>query len=241
MKTTTLRRLYLSTFEANSRLSAIAFRRAIRKDVQELNPKTLAELNFIQSNNLEKSLVERFEKNGIKYGNTIYNDLRLKMPEKRFNPVFSQSWARFVRTNYAPLLGRKIVLLKGTIIDEVSRMVNRSIEQAETIIDLSTAIQSVVNSNDFYYWQAERIARTEVGSALNQASEVAVNELGIEVDKRWVAGMDGRERESHAQANGEIVGKDEVFSNGLLYPHDPNGDAEEVINCRCVVQYIPKN
>ena len=240
MKTTTLRRLYLQQFEANSRLSAIAFRRAIRKDIQRLNPQNLNELVLLETNNLEESLLNRFEKNGVKYGNTIYNDLRTQVANKRFNPVFSQSWARFVRTNYQQRLGQKITLLKGTIVDEVGRLVNNTINQADTIIDLSTAIQEVVNSNAFYYWQAERIARTEVGNAMNQASEVAVNELGIEVNKRWVAGMDDRERDSHRDLNGDVVGKDEVFSNGMLYPHDPSGDAEEVINCRCVVQYLPK-
>ena len=26
---------------------------------------------------------------------------------------------------------------------------------------------------------------------------------------------------------------DQVFSNGLMFPGDPEGDAGEVINCRC--------
>lgn len=241
MQTQSLRRLYLKQFEDNSKLSAIAFRRAIRKDVQKLKPQKLSDLNYLKHTNLEDSLISRFEKNGIKYGNTIYNDLRLNSTKKKFNPTFSSSWARFVRTNYATQLSSKITLLQGTIVSEVSRLVNIQLSTGDTIDSLADAIQKVVASNDFYFWQAERIARTEVGSAMNQATEVAVTELGIEVQKRWVSGGDSRERDSHRLANGEVREKNEAFSNGLMYPHDPNGDADEVINCRCVLQYIPKN
>jgi uncharacterized protein with gpF-like domain len=50
----------------------------------------------------------------------------------------------------------------------------------------------------------------------------------------WLTSIDGRERESHAAINGEIVEIGEVFSNGLLYPGDPSGPPEEICNCRCV-------
>jgi len=32
----------------------------------------------------------------------------------------------------------------------------------------------------------------------------------------------------------------ETFSNGLEVPGDPNGESEEIINCRCTVGYISK-
>jgi len=239
MRTQQLRKVYRTIFEENTKLSAVAFRRAIRKDIKESNPQTLAELSFIQTDNLESVLVDRYQKNGIRYGNLMYNDL--SKFKKRFNPVFSQDWARHVRDTYVFGLNSKIILLKGTIRDEVTRMVDKAIIEGDDVVSLSEAIQKTVNSNEFYYWQAERIARTEVGGAMNQATEVAVDSLDIEVRKRWLSGTDGRERDSHRDLNGAVVDRNETFENGLLYPHDPQGEAEEVINCRCVVQYVPVN
>jgi SPP1 gp7 family putative phage head morphogenesis protein len=39
--------------------------------------------------------------------------------------------------------------------------------------------------------------------------------------------MDNRTRPEHAKLNGQIVGLNEKFSNGLAYPQEPN--------CRCVL------
>jgi hypothetical protein len=33
------------------------------------------------------------------------------------------------------------------------------------------------------------------------------------------------------------IGINEPFTNGLMYPLDPTGAADEVINCRCVLAY----
>jgi SPP1 gp7 family putative phage head morphogenesis protein len=45
--------------------------------------------------------------------------------------------------------------------------------------------------------------------------------------KEWLATMDSRVREAHAAMNGEVVGIDEAFSNGSMYPDEPN--------CRCTI------
>lgn len=52
--------------------------------------------------------------------------------------------------------------------------------------------------------------------------------------KQWDATLDGRTRPSHARIDGEIRETDEEYSNGLMFPGDPSGPAEEVIFCRCV-------
>lgn len=59
--------------------------------------------------------------------------------------------------------------------------------------------------------------------------------LGVGVRKRWLATLDGRTRDSHRLLDGESVGVEERFSNGLLYPGDPTGPASEVWNCRCTL------
>ena len=81
-------------------------------------------------------------------------------------------------------------------------------------------------------YDAERIARTEVAAVQSEAAHTVYKENGVE-QKEWIATNDDRTRDSHADLDGEIVDMEEPFSNGLMYPGDPNGDPGEVINCRC--------
>ena len=55
--------------------------------------------------------------------------------------------------------------------------------------------------------------------------------------KRWQVNS-GNPRNSHAALNGEEVGIDEDFSNGLPWPGSFSGDVEEVANCQCSVVII---
>lgn len=92
--------------------------------------------------------------------------------------------------------------------------------------------------------RAETIARTEALRAIHAAQyEVFQQALenGVvrpqELEKEWVTSLDGRERASHAQANGQRVSQDRPFIVGgaeLRYPGDPLAPGREVINCRCV-------
>ena len=63
--------------------------------------------------------------------------------------------------------------------------------------------------------------------------------MGIKVKKEWMSTHDLRTRLSHRKIDGERVDPSEKFSNGLLHPGDPNGEACEVWNCRCtMVSYL---
>lgn len=52
--------------------------------------------------------------------------------------------------------------------------------------------------------------------------------------KTWDV-QSGNPRASHARMNGETVGIEETFSNGMSWPGDPSGGADEVANCLCGV------
>lgn len=99
-----------------------------------------------------------------------------------------------------------------------------SVSQAQEIVN------RVVNINGF---RAERIARTESLRAINRGSHQVYMESDNVTHKQWNTTMDGRERDSHAILNSEVVRVNEPFSNGLMYPLDPTGPPEQVVNCRC--------
>lgn len=84
--------------------------------------------------------------------------------------------------------------------------------------------------------KAMRIARTEghrITETAAHNAQLKAKERGADVVKIWDATLDSKTRDSHARVDGEIKEVEEKFSNGLMYPGDSSGKAEEVINCRC--------
>lgn len=87
-----------------------------------------------------------------------------------------------------------------------------------------------------------RIARTQTTRVENLARIDVYKEVasqGYEIVKEWVAVVDSRTRDAHKKADGQRVPIDEPFIvNGekLMYPGDPNGSAENIINCRCTMR-----
>ena len=59
------------------------------------------------------------------------------------------------------------------------------------------------------------------------------------VGKIWTT-TSGNPRPDHKRLNGEYVEKRGVFSNGLKYPRDYKGKADDNANCRCKVKWVRK-
>ena len=87
--------------------------------------------------------------------------------------------------------------------------------------------------------QARRVAQTERTRVQSQARWQAGNEaeqMGLKVYNIWRTRM-VRSRESHIALNGKAAMQGERFPGSVLrYPGDPNGRAEDVINCHCVLE-----
>jgi hypothetical protein len=91
--------------------------------------------------------------------------------------------------------------------------------------------------------RATALARTDLIGLANGASQAAAVDAFAgrdDVTKIWLATEDERTRETHSEADGQEVPLNEYFTVGdgeLLYPGDPNGPDEEIINCRCTIIY----
>lgn len=88
--------------------------------------------------------------------------------------------------------------------------------------------------------RAKAIAQTEMISASNQASTYAADSTGLEYRKYWSTSHLQGIRPTHIMAEQDSIRrgglrKDEPFANGLMFPGDPAGPPEEVVNCRCTV------
>ena len=59
--------------------------------------------------------------------------------------------------------------------------------------------------------------------------------------KEWLATPDARTRETHRVADGQRVPLTDQFTVGgaaLMFPGDPTGPPDQVINCRCSIAYV---
>ena len=134
----------------------------------------------------------------------------------------------------APLynaLGYNVDYLKTSVRQEISRGIAQSLSYQEIA-------RNIKNTTKVDYNKSLRIAKTEghriqCESAYNV--QVRAKQNGADIVKQWDSTLDSRTRESHQKLDGEVVGVDEKFSNGLLYPGDSNGVASEVVNCRCAL------
>lgn len=152
-------------------------------------------------------------------------------------PIDQEKVARAVQINSKiskglySRLGEDVDLLKRKITAQISRGV-------ATGMSYSQMAQQLAGYTKTGYNNAVRITRTE-GHRIQQESTMdacyAARERGADVVKQWDATMDANTRESHQMVDGEIRALDEKFSNGLMYPGDPSGNAAEVINCRCIL------
>lgn len=126
-------------------------------------------------------------------------------------------------------LGVNVGQLKKTITQEISRGIASSLPYSDIARNISNVSNAPLS-------RAKTIARTE-GHRIQQTStrdaQQAAKAKGANVLKQWDAALDGRTRDSHRQVDGEIRELNEKFSNGLMFPGDPNGSAAEVVNCRC--------
>lgn len=118
---------------------------------------------------------------------------------------------------------------------KINSAITQGVLQGEDLNKISRRLQSVTDMNKS---SAIRNARTMMTSAENGGrfnSYLRAEDMGINMEKQWLATLDGRTRHSHAAQDGEHVPVKEEFSNGLMFPADPDGDPREVYNCRCTM------
>lgn len=126
-------------------------------------------------------------------------------------------------------LGECVTLLRHKIMQYVSRGI-------ATGMSYQQIAQQLAAHTKIGYSRAFTIAQTEGHRVIEKASMdacYAAKEKGADIVKQWDATMDKKTRPSHQRVDGEIRELDEPFSNGLMYPGDPDGPAGEVIRCRC--------
>lgn len=135
--------------------------------------------------------------------------------------------------------------------DEVHALVVREILEGvnaqESMEQIAARVQQILTYSGSEDWdgRAQTITRTEVNRHFNGsmlAHALLLERQGRrDLTKQWDTRMDTRERPWHHDANNQIRSLGQPFDVGgepLLFPVDPKGRPDNVINCRCSIRII---
>lgn len=183
---------------------------------------------------------------GVKWANIEYGNIEdytkswtAPVRLKRFG--FNALWEGLLDLFFSANAGRKIVKITETtrawLIDQIEK-------GREQELGPEQIARSMVDNKVVPLARARVISRTEVVGAANFGGMTAARQSKLKMNKRWVNARDKRVREKHKDKSqggvgGEVVPLEQPFSNGLMHPGDPNGSAEEVIQCRCLASHRP--
>ena len=123
------------------------------------------------------------------------------------------------------------------LLGDLKPMLDGGLTEGESIGSLVNRIREKMEGQGGVA-RAERIARTESGAAANSAKFEGYRQLGVE-QTEWVAVLDQFTRDSHDHLHGTRANVGEPFGNGLMFPLDPGGPPEEIVNCRCTARAVP--
>lgn len=122
--------------------------------------------------------------------------------------------------------------------NELNLKLRRGLARGASIDELADIVRSLPA---FAPGRAETIARTEVIGAYNGGLEEGFKQSGVVSAKVWIAALDDRTRDTHAQLHDQQVplGDKFVSSSGASGPAPGQmGAAAEDINCRCTIEAI---
>jgi len=168
------------------------------------------------------------------------------------NRVLNDAWAR-VRAreperdpwvaDYLNGVGNRLVRLPDEVYALIVAVIEDGIREGSDIPTVTAAVNMVLTATGSERWpnRARVVARTETIGAVNagvfRAAQLDAQDRGDPAPfKVWLSTVDGRTRPTHVEADGQRTLLDSPFDVGgaaLLFPGDPRGPAQEVINCRC--------
>jgi len=220
----------------------------IKKILGEIPLNNISLSNYqilVYSNITEDKIKEMFVDIYTTVGYDYNKRIKKEIERTTKNVLFSDSFLQDILVFLSGEGGAKIVSVRGTLIEDIIKAIEDKLKNDTSLINLQNAIYEIVQrSQQFYKWQALRIARTETTFASAYAAMRAASQSNFEMTKEWIAAKDDRTRKDHRLENGQIVDFNDPFimndGSQLQYPGDPKGTAAQVINCRCTIAFKAK-
>ena len=230
------------------------FKRALKNQVKpvfeyidQYGPQGL-EFNLdkiIQEDEIKEMYIDMYKDIGLRFRQEAHKNFAKKDLQ---DTLWETEIENYVR-NYS---FEKITWISNTtrdiILNKYKSILQKTIDEGQSITSLKKQIINDLKKefNKTADWRALRIAHTEVMTASNTATHMAENEITIPVRKIWITAVYGvartKERHTLMGLEDQKPMKGQPFNvDGVMmqYPGDPNGGAENVINCRCALAYEP--
>jgi len=125
-----------------------------------------------------------------------------------------------------------------TITEDATRWLRGAHEEGLSIPDISERLNDELFEGRLEDYVAERAARTGTISTSNAGNHSALQDASSVVGEEWLTAVDGRERDDHNEADGQVVAVDTPFEVGGVFmdhPGDPTGPVGQIANCRCSI------
>lgn len=129
--------------------------------------------------------------------------------------------------------------VNDTTQSDIENFLRGGIQKGETVRDLAKGLIQI--NSEYSLNRAKRIARTELGNALNGARKLAVDKIKeevpeVELVQVWLSVLGFTTRDAHADLDGMEEDADGLWNlNGVLVPWPSHFTlpAEDRVNCQC--------
>ena len=197
-------------------------------------------VNSIAKEPFEKMYVEIYQEVGLYFSKETEATL---VKNLTVDDITLANIERWVLTNAGERITEVWLYTREQYINVVREATAVAVDMGMGVPETARALRRMVDDRmgEIAQWRAERIARTEIISSSNMGSlQGAVNSQAT-VKKKWLtSGLKGvrvTHLDAEAQPARDLNQTFQVGNDQLQYPGDPNGSAEEVINCRCTIIY----
>lgn len=139
------------------------------------------------------------------------------------------------------LLSKAVLPIRQTTVEDVRRILQKGVDEGQSIDSMVYSL----DHSELPVSRARVIIRTELLAAQFGGRKLGEEASEWETNKRWIATKDDRTRHSHAEMDDQVVRSEEKFYvrrrkggyDVMEGPGDPEGSAENVIQCRCTLSY----
>lgn len=201
---------------------------------------------------LQKALEAMFKSVAVGQAKETFGELKKSVLREKRNPsrlgvneIWNADVIEYLRQN---ILNKAVLPISDFSRQLILRTIEQAIRDGLTFEEIILRLRILEDVNNR---RARTIVRTEITRATNYGHMLGAYDSEYEYTKTWVEVKDSRTRATHRHGQGidprtgvmvngvggETVDFGKPFSNGLMFPGDPEGKAAEVVNCRCVVTF----